>query len=228
MKKPMIVQVIINIVNKDGEGDSAPKLFDIGLRVCSVLTYCIDNFGVGMFCGCSDVHTKQCCGGDVHESPFGSPIESTNESDGDPVAVDEPCLRSIDPRRLGQLHRQDLALGNGTLILDARKLADAERAISVDDRAFWSKPPQRSPSTAKVSKVFCRFGVGLDRPTSSHHHGQLDQWRRGSLSLAGRAPEDSFLVLKSKRPYAIDIIDREKKVDRGERLVVLRFSGRSS
>jgi hypothetical protein len=34
--------------------------------------------------------------------------------------------------------------------------------------------------------------------------------------------------LKSKRPYAIDIVDREKKVDRGERLVVLRFSGRSS
>ena len=47
----MIVQVIIDIVNEDGEGDSAPELFDIGLRVCSVLTYCIDNSGVGMFCG---------------------------------------------------------------------------------------------------------------------------------------------------------------------------------
>src|ERR1700691_12388 len=186
MKKPMIVQVIINIVNEDGEGDSAPKLFDIGLWGCSMLTYRIDNFGVGMFCGCFHVHTRQSCGGDVHESPLRSPIESTNESDGDPVAVDEPRLRSIDPRRLSQLHRQDLALGNGTLVLDARKLANAKRAISVDDRAFWSKPTQRSPSTAKVSKVFCRFGVGLNRPTSSHHHRQLDKWRCGSLSLIGR------------------------------------------
>src|SRR6266478_3505133 len=144
MKKTMIVQVIINIVNEDGEGDSAPKLFDIGLCVGSMLTYCIDNFGVGMFCGCSDVHTKQCCGGDVHESPLGSPIESTNESDGDTIAVDEPCLRSIDPRRLSQLHRQNLALGNSALILDARKFANAERAISVDDRAFRSKASQCS------------------------------------------------------------------------------------
>src|ERR1700722_17983601 len=135
MKKPMIVQVIINIVNEDGEGDSAPKLFDIGLCVGSMLTYCVDNFGVGMFCGCSDVHTKQCCGGDVRESPLGGTVESTNQSDGDTVAVDEPCLRSIDPRRLSQLHRQDLALGNGTLILDARTLANAVRAIRVDDRA---------------------------------------------------------------------------------------------
>src|SRR5208283_1015219 len=138
MKKAMIVQVIVNVVNKDGEGDSAPKLFDIGLGVGSMLTYCIDNFGVGMFRGCSDVHTEQCCGGDVHESPLGSTIESTNESDGDTVAVDEPCLRSIDPRRLGELHRRNLSLGNGPLILDARKLTNAERAISVDDRAFWS------------------------------------------------------------------------------------------
>src|SRR5271156_5994030 len=191
MKKPMIVQVIINIVNQDGEGDSAPKLFDIGLCVRSMLTYCIDNFGVGMFSGCCDVHTKQSCGGDVHESPLGSPIESTNESDGGTVAIDEPCLWGIDPRRLGQLHRQDFALGNGTLILDARKLANAERAISVDHRAFWPKPSQRSSSTTKVSKVFCRFGVGLDRPTSSHHHRQLDQWRCGSLSLTGRTLENT-------------------------------------
>jgi hypothetical protein len=134
--------VCFTIVNKDREGDSAPKLFDIGLRVCSMLTYCVDNFGVGMFSGCTDVRIEQCCGGDVHESPLGSPIESTNESDGDTVAVDEPCLRSIDPRRLSQLHRQDLALGDSPLILDARKLANAERAISVDDRAFWSKPSQ--------------------------------------------------------------------------------------
>src|ERR1700722_6320745 len=228
MKKPMIVQVIINIVNENGESDSAPKLFDIGLCVRSVLTYCIDNFGVGMFCGCSDVHTKYCCCGDVHESPLGSPIESTNESDGDTVAVDELCLRSIDPCRLSQLHRQDLALGDGPLIPDARKLANAERAIRVDDRAFWSKPAKRSSSTAKISKVFCRFGVGFDRPTSSHHPRQLDQWRCGSLSITGLTLENTFLVLKSKRPHAIDIIDREKKVDRGERLVVLRVSRRSS
>jgi hypothetical protein len=70
--------------------------------------------------------------------------------------------------------------------------------------------------------------IGLDRPTSSHHHRQLDQWRRGSLSVTGRTLENTLLVLKSKRPHAIDIIDREKKVDRGERLVVLGFSGRSS
>src|ERR1700676_3755398 len=120
MKKAMIVQMIINIVNEDGEGDSAPKLFDIDLCVCSMLTYCIDNFGVGMFCGRSNVHTKQCCCGDVHESPLGSTIESTNESDGDAFAVDEACLRSIDPRRLSQLHRTDLALGKGPLILDDR------------------------------------------------------------------------------------------------------------
>src|ERR1700682_4755446 len=118
MKKAMIVQVIVNVINKDGEGDSAPQLLDIGLGVCSMLTYCVDDFGVGMFCGCSDVHTEQCCGGDVHESPLGSTIESTNESDGNTVAVNEPCLGSVDPRHLSQLHRQDLALGNGTLILD--------------------------------------------------------------------------------------------------------------
>jgi hypothetical protein len=86
----------------------------------------------------------------------------------------------------------------------------------------------RLSSTAKVSKVFCGFGVGLDRPTSSHHRRQFDQWRCGSPSLSGRTLEHTLLILKSKRPYAIDIIDREKKVDRGERQVVLPFSGRSS
>src|SRR6202023_2785704 len=116
----------------------------------------------------------------------------------DTVPVDEPCLRGIDPRRLCQLHRQNLALGNGPLILDARKLTNAERAISVDDRAFWSQPSQRSSSTAKVSKVVCGFGVGLDRPTSSHHRRQLDQRRCGSPSLSGRTLEHTLLILKSK------------------------------
>src|ERR1039457_4187769 len=228
MKKAMIVQVIVNVVNKDGEGDSAPKLLDIGLRVCSMLTYCIDNFGVGMFCGPTDVHTEQCCGRDVHESPLGSTIESTNESDGDTVAVNEPCLGSIDPCCLSELHRQDLALGDSPLILDARKLTNAESAVIVDDRAFGSQTPQRSSSAAKVSKVCCRFGVGLDRPTSRHQHRQLNQRRCGSPSLSVRTLENAVLILKSKRPHAIDIIDRQEQVDRGERLVVLRLSGRSS
>ncbi len=34
--------------------------------------------------------------------PLGGPIESTSEGDGNAVAVDEPCLRTIDPRRLSQ------------------------------------------------------------------------------------------------------------------------------
>src|SRR6266403_3747774 len=228
MKKAMIVQVIINVVDKDGEGDSAPKLLDIGLDVCSMLTYCVDDFGVGMFCGATDVHTEQCCGGDIHEPSLGSTIESTNESDGDTVAVNEPCLGSIDPCSLGELQRQDLALGDSPLILDARKLTNAKSAIFVDDRAFGSQTPQRSSSAAKVSKVFCRFSIGLDRPTGSHQHRQLDQRRRGSPSLSGRSPENAVLILKPQRPHAIDIIDCQEKVDRGERLVVLRLSGRAS
>jgi hypothetical protein len=37
--------------------------------------------------------------------------------------------------------------------------------------------------------------------------------------------EHPVLVLKPQRSHAIDIIDRQEKVDGGERLVVLRRSG---
>jgi hypothetical protein len=43
-----------------------------------------------------------------------------------------------------------------------------------------------------------------------------------------RALENSHLILKPKRTHAIDIIDRQEKVDGGERLVLLRSSGFAS
>ena len=43
-----------------GRVAESPKLLDIGLGVCSMLTYRVDDFGVGMFSGLTDVHTEQC------------------------------------------------------------------------------------------------------------------------------------------------------------------------
>ncbi len=110
-------------------------------------------------------------------------------------------------------------------VFNAGKLTDVKGALRVDDGTFGSQPTQRSSPAAKVSQVLHRFGIGLNRPTGRHQHGQLDQRRGRSPSLPLYALENPLFILKSKRPHAIDIIDRQEKVDRGERLVVLRSSG---
>src|SRR5271154_3132053 len=151
MKKAMIMQMVINVVDEDGEGHSAPELLDISLGVCSMLTDCIDDFGVGVFGGLTYVHAKQCCRGDVHESAPGGSIESTNQRDRDPVAVDQSCRRRIDAGSLGELHRQDLAPGDRPFIINAGKLANVKSALFVDDGTLGSQPAQRCSSPAKVS-----------------------------------------------------------------------------
>jgi len=113
----------------------------------------------------------------------------------------------------------NLALGNGPLILDARKLANAERAISIDDRAFGRSPPAKCLDR-EGKQGLLPFRYWSRRPTSGYNRRQLDQWRRGSLSVTGCTLENTSR-LETEAPHAIDIIDREKKVDRGERLVVL-------
>ena len=70
----MIVQMIIDVVDEDREGDSAPELLDIHLGVCSMLTDCIDDLRVGMFGRLANVHAEQCCRRDVHESAPGVPV----------------------------------------------------------------------------------------------------------------------------------------------------------
>src|SRR5580698_8669916 len=99
----MIMKMIINVVDKDREGNSAPELLDIRLGVCPVLADCIDDLRVGMFGRLANVHAEQCCRRDVHESAPGGTIESTNESDRHAVAVNQSCRRRIDARSLGEL-----------------------------------------------------------------------------------------------------------------------------
>src|SRR5665213_1024109 len=105
----MIMQMIINVADEDREGNSAPELLDIRLGVRSMLADCVDDFGVGIFGRLANVHTEQCCRGDVHESAPGGTIESTNESDRDAATVNESCRCRIDACRLGELHGQHLA-----------------------------------------------------------------------------------------------------------------------
>lgn len=46
----MIVQMIIDVVDENEEGNSPPKLLNVGLRIGTVLSYRVDDFGVGMLC----------------------------------------------------------------------------------------------------------------------------------------------------------------------------------
>src|SRR5580698_5144188 len=152
MKKAVVMQMIVNVVDKDRESNSAPELLDIRLGVCSMLTDGVDDFCVGVFGRFAHVHAEQCCRGDVHESAPGRTIESTDESDRDAVTVDEPCWRSVDSRRLGELHGQDLALGDGPLVMNAGKLTDVKGALGVDDGTFRSQPAERGSPAAQVSQ----------------------------------------------------------------------------
>jgi hypothetical protein len=42
-------------------------------------------------------------------------------------------------------------IGNGALVSDARKLADAERAVFVNDRAFRANAAKRRASSAQIA-----------------------------------------------------------------------------
>src|SRR5580704_10283522 len=130
-----------------------------------MLTYGVDDFGVRMFGGVTSIYTEHGSGRDIHESaPIGS-IESPNECDGDTIAVNQSCRSRIDPGGFGELHRQNLTLGDRAVVIDAWELADAQNAIFVDDRTFGSQAAQRSSTAAKVRQVLCRFRIGLDRAT---------------------------------------------------------------
>ena len=70
MKKSVVAQVIIDVVDRYEEGNPSPELLDIRLCIRPVLAYRVDDFGVSMFNSFSGLHTQQGGRGDIHEAPL--------------------------------------------------------------------------------------------------------------------------------------------------------------
>jgi len=64
--------------------------------------------------------------------PFRRAVESPNDSDRNAIAIHESCLRNSDTRCLREVQGQNFALRDRPVVIDARELSDAERAVIVD------------------------------------------------------------------------------------------------
>jgi hypothetical protein len=58
MHETVIVQVVVNVGDEDGECDAPPEFLDIPLDLGPMLAQRIDDFGVGMFGGTGSIGTE--------------------------------------------------------------------------------------------------------------------------------------------------------------------------
>ena len=86
VKETMIVEMVVHIGDKDGECDSAPKLFDVRLGIGAVLADGIDNFSVGVLGSATSLFPEQSRSRNIHQPALFDPVESANQSDGHSIA----------------------------------------------------------------------------------------------------------------------------------------------
>ena len=76
-------------------------------------------------------------GGDVHQAlSVATPVEAADQRNGQPLALDDTRRSRIDPGVFGERESQHFSLCDGALVRDAGELANAERSVFVDYRAF--------------------------------------------------------------------------------------------
>jgi hypothetical protein len=110
------------------------------------------------------------------------------------------------------MHRQDLPLGNGALILHAGEFADGEGAVLVEDRALGPKATERRASASEVGEIGGGFGPFLDGARRIQELTQFKQgWSRTASSLRGAA-EDTSLIPKTQGTDPAAIVHGEKVV----------------
>lgn len=187
----MSVEVVVNVGDENGKCNAAPEFFYIGLCIGAMLAERINDIGVGVLARISGVCAEQGCRRNVHETATArGPLETANQRDRNTVTVDETRISSIDSSGPGELERKNFSLRNRALVTHAGELADRERAIVIDDRAFRAKTAERCTSAAQVSKIRCSFRVRLDGARGREQSFQLNQRRRSAAALLMRTLED--------------------------------------
>jgi len=155
---------------------------------------------------------------DVHQAPAArKTIEAPDQRHRAAVALDQAAFGGIDPRGGGKPQRQDLASGDRAIVGNARKLADRQSPVVIEHRAFRAHAIERRAAASEVAQILRRLGMRLNRMRRVQQVAKLDQRRRGSPALLGRALENAVLVLKTQRADAARIVDRQQEVERVQR-----------
>ena len=115
------------------------------------------------------------------------------------------------------------SLRHGTLVGDARELADAEPPRLIDHRALGSQAAEGGAAPAQVREVSGGLGVGLDGPRSCRKMCELNQRRSRATTRLGRSSEKPLLVLKTQSAYPARIVDFKEEVEVTQRAGV-RFT----
>jgi hypothetical protein len=163
VQEAVVEQVVVHVRDQDGERDAPPKLVDVRLGGGAVDAEGVDDLGVVVLAGIAWLGAQH-RGGRRVEQPAAAvlPIEARDQRDRDTVAVDQTRLGRLDAGSRCEAHREDLSLRHGTLVRDARELADAEPPRLVDHRALGSQAAEGRAAPAQVREVGRRLGVGLD------------------------------------------------------------------
>lgn len=112
------------------------------------------------------------------------------------------------------MKRQDFAARDAPVIFHARKLADGEMAVIVDNRALRAHAAQ-GPATAQVLQIGLGLPVHLHRARGANQVGQLHQRRRAAAIVLDGTQEVSRAVHEPKRANATHVVDAKEVVHLG-------------
>jgi len=213
----MISQVIVHIGDEDGISHAPPQFLEVDLHRCTVHAQGIRDFGIEVFLGSGGFHAQQGRRRNIHQaSAVGGSVKAAHQGYGNTVTVHESGRRDREAGFLRECHRQDLALGDGALVLHTWKFSDRQHAVLIDHGAFGPETAERCAATPQIVEISHRFRFGLHRTGSRQQVAQLQQRRRRPPAGLGGALEDTALITKSQRTHPAVVIHRQKKIDRIE------------
>jgi hypothetical protein len=168
VQEAVVVQVIVDVGHQDRVCNPAPEFFDIRARGHAVDAKHIDKFRVAVVARIirfrAQHRGRRCIG----QPTPGHPIETANQCDRNPIAVDQIRLGHGDACPRGQLHGEHLTLGHRTFILNAGELPNRQASLIVDDGTFGAKPAERGSAPAEVSQVCRRLRIRFHRLARPH------------------------------------------------------------
>jgi len=162
VKETVVVKVIVNVGDQNGERQATPEFVEIDLGIRPMGAEGIGDLGVVVRTRVVLGHAKEGRGRNVHESlAFGSAVEAADEGDRNAVAVDKAGDGGVDAGFPRQSQSQDLALGDGPFVPYAGKLANGEPTVVVEHGALGSEASEGSAPTTKEGEVGSGFGGRL-------------------------------------------------------------------
>lgn len=227
-----VAKVVVGVADEEVKGQTPPQLVDVGDGVGARLQQYIHELGVGVRF-VTPAGLQHGGGGDVGDPAAArGAVKTPDHGDGGALDQFHSRRRGADACPGGQVHGQHFAPDNVALVRLARKLAQGQPAVGIQDRGFGAGAAQGGALPQQALQVFRALHTFFQRPGGVQHLVQLHQRRNMPVAPTGMQIGPTPRIEQAQRPDTGFVVHPGEKIDgrqwREIAILLVRFGVRAA